>query len=140
MTKKTNSTILVLLIFLCGCQTYPVRIDEKGSTLATASSVRFDDLPIPENFYYLPDKSFIFEYSDSRVGILKYGGKATPHAIINFFKETMPQAGWKQISIIEGGSSVMYYSTEAETCMISIEYAPKEVFVTFTVSPNDQSP
>ena len=128
---------LLLLLFIWGCQSIPTTY-QKLSPLIPSSHLRFKDLPVPENFVYLPSKSFIFEHGKTRVGILKYIGKSNPQALINFLKTHMQKQGWKIKSIIEGGSSFLNFEKEKEICLINIDFIGRKVLLTFSISPQEE--
>ena len=126
-----------LLIFIWGCQSIPATY-QKLPPLTPSSQPRFKDLPVPENFVYLPSKSFIFEHGKTRVGILKYIGKSNPQALVNFLKTQMQKQGWKLKSIIEGGTSFLSFEKEKEVCLINIDFIGRKILLTFSVSPQEE--
>lgn len=128
---------LLLLLFIWGCQSIPTTY-QKLSPLIPSSHLRFKDLPVPENFVYLPSKSFIFEHGKTRVGILKYIGKSNPQALINFLKTQMQKQGWRLKSIIEGGASFLNFEKEKEICLINIDFIGRKVLLTFSISPQEE--
>jgi len=128
---------LLLLFFIWGCQSIPTTY-QKFSPLTPSSQPRFKDLPVPENFVYLPSKSFIFEHGKTRVGVLKYIGKSKPEVLINFLKTHMQKQGWKLKSIIEGGTSFLSFEKEKEVCLINIDFIGKKILLTFSISPQEE--
>ena len=128
---------LFLLIFIWGCQSIPTTY-KKSSFLTPSPQSRFKDLSVPENFVYLPSKSFIFEHGKTRVGILKYTGKSNPEALINFLKTHMQKQGWKLKNIIEGGTSFLSFEKEKEVCLINIDFIGRKILLTFSIFPQEE--
>ncbi|MCD6583854.1 MAG: hypothetical protein J7K71_04130 [Candidatus Omnitrophica bacterium] len=135
--RKIKKGIFILLFFI-GCQTLPYQ-QQKDVSLKPASLLRFEDIPIPRSFVYLPLKSFVFERGNTRVGILKYVGKATSPSIVNFFKQNMPSHNWELLSIVEGGSAILNFRNQKESCIITIDYRGKKIFITISLSPLEES-
>ncbi|MCD6228237.1 MAG: hypothetical protein J7K17_02010 [Candidatus Omnitrophica bacterium] len=135
--RKISIVVFLLIFFFMGCQTLPYR-QQKGTLLKPSSLSRFEDLPVPENFIYLPLKSFVFERGNIRIGILKYVGKASSTSIVNFFKQNMPSHNWELLNIVEGGSAILNFRNQKESCIISIDYKGKKAFLTISLSPLEE--
>jgi len=131
---KMRKISLIFLILFLGCQSIPLK-EEKKAELELSSLSRFEDIPVPQNFVYLPLKSFVFERNKVRIGILKYVGVSTPEAIVNFLKRNMSNYGWKLRSVIEGGAIFLNFQKEKETCIVNVEYIKRKIFLTFALSP-----
>ena len=125
---------IIFLLLFWGCQSIPLR-EEKKVGLELSSLSRFEDIPVPQNFVYLPLKSFVFERNKVRIGILKYVGVSTPEAIVNFLKRNMANYGWKLRSVIEGGAIFLNFQKEKEACIVNVEYIKRRIFLTFALSP-----
>ena len=50
---------------------------------------------IPDNFVFIPEKSFVFDYDDDVRAYIVYGGKASVTQLVNFFNDYMPEKGWE---------------------------------------------
>jgi len=103
--------------------------------LSSANILRFEDVPIPLNFKLLVNESFIFENSYSRIGILKYSGRATAEQVVEFYKEQMPLHYWNLVNILEYGRRILNYEKPQESCIITIETSVTKTTVIISVAP-----
>ncbi len=63
--------IVILCILTAGCSTIGYyHIDNKK--LGKSDVSRFDDIPVPLGFKFLPLNSFIYESGKIRLGVLEY--------------------------------------------------------------------
>lgn len=58
-------------------------------------SQKYTDLPIPKDFRFLPDDSFVFIQGSQRRADLNYEGTLPPRDLIQFYQEAMPTHGWQ---------------------------------------------
>ncbi len=143
MTSLIKMPILlaVLIVVCAGCATIaPKSQDTKLEPqtqvkLSTADILKFEDVPIPVNFRLAVNESFIFENSYSRIGILKYAGKATPDRVVEFYKEQMPLHDWNLVNILEYGRRILNYEKAQESCIITVETSVTKTTVTISVAP-----
>jgi hypothetical protein len=121
---------------LTGCKTISA-----DSRLEPQAILKFSDLPIPVGLKPLPQVSYAFENSGSRVAVLKYQGRANIDQLINFFKEQMPMYSWNLVNIIEYGQRLLNFEKEDETCIITIQIAGfwnEEAMVTISLGPKSK--
>jgi len=129
----------ILSIAFTGCSTVS---ETKGSsgTLEPQSLIKFSDVPIPVGLKSLPEQSYCFESSSTRVGVLKYQGKNNPDQIVNFYKEQMPMYNWNLINIVEYGSRILNFDRENETCIITLQPSGwGSTIMTISLGPKSQS-
>lgn len=120
--------------------------DYKGSpaasdiekNLAVASTLRFDDVPVPSGFIPISDGSFIFQSESLRAGVLKYSGKSSPEAVMLFYKEQMPLYNWQLINLIEYGKKQLNYEKTAQSCIITIEGTKSKSTLIISVGPKSE--
>ncbi len=58
-------------------------------------SEQYTDLPIPKDFRFEADESFVFVQGTQRRADLNYEGTLTAREVIQFYQETMPTHGWQ---------------------------------------------
>jgi len=126
--------IVILSIFLIGCSTAGYyHIDSKG--LKPSDISRFDDIPIPSGFKFLPLNSFVYESSKIRIGSLEYSGKSYPYKIVEFYRDNMPNYGWQILNIIEGKETTLSFSKEKEICIVKFSYRGNIGSLIISLSP-----
>ncbi len=130
-----------ILIFLTGCATgsssqQDTKLEpQEQAKLSTADILKFEDVPVPVNFKLLVNESFIFENSYSRIGILKYTGRATPERVVEFYKDEMPLHNWNLVNILEYGRRILNYEKPQESCIITVEASVSKTTVVISVAP-----
>ena len=144
LTKRIAIVIVVLLICVGLSSCAGTLGSKRGSNIETlngqvtgvASQLRFEDLPVPTGFSLNRKESFIFQNSQTRLGTLKYEGKADVAEVIEFYKRTMSYNGWKLINSIEFGTVVLNFKKQGEGCIITMETkSGNRVIVFLNLSP-----
>lgn len=121
---------LAILASICltGCQDQQ---QDDGWTTVDASNlqgnvalyrdIRFQDIPIPNEYTLLSNESFSFQSSLFRNGIIKYEGPLGWTDALYFFREEMPKAGW-QLQKTESGynSRALYFLKGPETLIVVV--------------------
>ena len=90
-----------------------------------------DDLPLMDGLDESVDETMVFDSSSGRIIEALSTGKVTRQQVINFYSETLPQLGWKEIS-------VGYFLREDEVLKIEFSNPGKEKLlnVLFMLSPS----
>lgn len=136
---------ILLSVFLCSCTlalfgcvtatTSGKNTSKESAPLEPQAALRFLDVPIPLGFKALNEKSYSFETSGVRVGVLKYQGKANPDLVVSFYKEQMPMYNWNLLNIIEYGNRLLNFDRENETCVIELAIQGSSVTITISLGP-----
>jgi hypothetical protein len=58
----------------------------------------FEDIPVPVNVDLSHDESFIYESQVFRAGVLVYYGYVKIDSLVSYFKNAMPQQGWRLVN------------------------------------------
>jgi hypothetical protein len=122
---------LCLVVFLglvwSGCA---VRERQRGQTLSEATGEAkgapertgkfyLDDVRIPDELNYKPNKSFIYETPKIKAGILHFTKwRLDVSSLIEFFIYNMEKDNWKLINSFKGKESFLNFSKPDKTCMI----------------------
>lgn len=126
--------VLILSIFICGCATTGYyRLTEED--LGKSDLSRFEDLPVPSGFKFLPLASFISESGKLRVGVLEYYGNRYPYEIVKFYKDNMPKLGWRILNIIESKETVLSFEKDSEICTVRFKYQGGKDSLIISISP-----
>lgn len=132
----------ILIFNFLGCSSIPTRrVTEKGEVitvekpLGVASTLRFEDIPVPNGFNIVRGQSFIYQDASVRVGLLKYSGWAKASQVISFFKSQMPLYNWNLINVVEFGNITMNFVKADESCVITVEPLTTKSLINIVISP-----
>lgn len=126
-----------LFIAVMGCATTSGKdaLPKTDALLEPSNSLKFNDIPVPTGFKFLPKDSYTFENSGIRVGVLKYQGKADMEQVINFYKNQMLIFNWNLLNIIEYGEGLLNFEREQETCVINLSPKGNHIIITASLGP-----
>jgi hypothetical protein len=71
------------------------------SAFPPAAAARFDDVPIPEGLKMQHESSFVFESEQLQIAYLIYEGRMTPEEVAQFFLDTLPNANWTLVNVLQ---------------------------------------
>ncbi|MDD5618046.1 MAG: hypothetical protein PHG69_03035 [Candidatus Omnitrophica bacterium] len=132
--KIKHIGVLILCIFLIGCSTVGYyHLDDKE--LGKSDISRFDDIPVPSGFKFLPLNSFVYESGKIRLGVLEYSGKSFPYRIVKFYRDSMESFGWQTFNIIEGKETTLSFGKAKEICIIKFAYQGSLGSLIISISP-----
>ena len=147
MLAIASSFLILLMVSACattssGRSSY----DDEGTqskqlkepSLAVASMLRFEDIPVPSGFKILEGESFAFQNDVTRVALLKYMGARNLDNVVLFYKEQMLLYNWNPMNVIEYERRILNYERESESCIVTIESAGRKSIVTIAVSPKSK--
>lgn len=134
--------VFILMAITAGCAT-PAYMENPAASeieknLIVASTLRFDDVPVPSGFIQIPSESFTFQSEALRAGVLKYSGKSNPNAVMLFYKEQMPLYNWQLINLIEYGKIQLNYEKPGQSCIVTIEGTKSKSTLTISVGPRSE--
>ena len=113
---------LLLLTLLVGCsgeRLIPTKgpDGEPGSELNFA---QFDDIPIPIGSSLNHKDSIIISKKKSWLGRLVFDSNKKQLWIFDFFRNELPKFGWKKLSEVRAGYSILNYTNEERLASIQI--------------------
>jgi hypothetical protein len=133
--EKKSMIALLLLILLSlawtGCST-TVKERQQGQPAGGATGETkaegegmgkyyFDDLLVPSELNYKPNKSFIYETPGFKAGILVFTKwRLDVDSLIDFFNYHMEKENWKLVNSFKGKESILNFSKPNKTCTIKI--------------------
>ncbi|MBN1872312.1 MAG: hypothetical protein JW800_07045 [Candidatus Omnitrophica bacterium] len=142
--KKTALFLFIAFFTLClsGCATTPDETyrDTSGESIqyGVARQLRYEDVPVPNNFFPVPSESLAVESQSARISSMRYKGRADRIRVINFYKANMPTYGWELMNLIEGSQVIMNYSNGDEICTIVLMGEGGDITMTISLSPEDK--
>ncbi len=146
----TNDRIVVAAIIIIslsltagGCAATSHRGSVAGSgiekPLTIASSLRFDDIPVPSGFISISTESFIYQTENIRAGLIRYEGRSSPEATMQFYKEQMPVYNWQPVNIIEFGRKQLSFEKTGQSCIVIIEgFNNGKSIITISIGPKSE--
>lgn len=138
--KKHASLFLIIFLspFLslgCASTGSDTRSDGAAKQLGVASALKFEDVPVPAGFRIVSDQSFSFQNELTRVGILRYAGRANAQKVIQFYKDQMPLYNWQFVNMIEYDRSLLNFEKTDQTCTITVEAGVTKTVLAIAVAP-----
>jgi len=133
--QKKSVIALVLVIILSaawlGCST-TVKERQQGqpATGATGETKTegegtgkyyLDDVRVPSELNYKPNKSFVYETPRFKTGILHFSKwRLDVSSLIDFFTYNMEKDNWKLVNSFRGKESFLNFSKPDKTCSIKM--------------------
>lgn len=147
MTNEKKVIVAAIVFFaltiIGGCATPAYRgstaSSEMEKSLVVASSLRFDDVPIPSGFVSIPTESFIYQTENIRAGLMRYEGRSSPEAVMQFYKEQMPVYNWQSVNIIEFEKKQLSFEKTGQSCIVIIEgFKNGKSIITISIGPKSE--
>ncbi len=128
------------LIFLSSCATVQTTSQKPLMTQEQIKEELLGDLvPVYPGFRLIPDKSFIYESGDIKVGRLYFVGDAKLKDLVSYYRETLPDKGWEPVAItIYGNSAELTYTTAQQFLQITIKKGFSQTSLIIQVGPRGE--
>ena len=101
--------------------------------------VVFTDIPMPADASIVLDQTIVLGTGEKWMGRVTIKAKTGLTSVFDFYREQMPQFGWKELTVLRSATSVLTYSRDNRIATIQIE-ANKQLFrgsrIIFSVSPH----
>ncbi len=110
-----------LLLALAGCG---------GARDETIAGVT---LPVPSSMSRGADKPVEMKFLSFGAGQASFRGKMDADRIVEFYKKEMPARGWQENMNMRSGGSLLAYSKEGKTVLISVAAQNDETVLSLTV-------
>lgn len=133
--QKKSMIVLWVLVVLgltgMGCSTTVKQRQQgqpaEGTTAESAAGGEetgkyyFEDVRVPEELNYQPNKSFVYETPGFKAGILVFSKwRLDVPSLIEYFKYNMEKDNWKLVNSFTGKESFLNYSKPTKACTIKI--------------------
>lgn len=125
-------TFLVSLLFvaLAGCVAGTNKSSSEEPAVAAAGVsesyeefvpyTEFDDIAVPNELSRVPDRTFIYENSDFKTGMIVMEGRVENQSLIDFFVNQMSKDNWTRENSIISNVSTLVFKKPYKSCMIRI--------------------
>jgi hypothetical protein len=125
----------ILNSFGCAGATKKEVTVKEEALLEPHPNLKFNDIPTPIGFKFLPEESYTFESAGVRVAVLKYQGKADIEQVVNFYKYQMPLYSWNLLNAIEYGQRLLNFEREQEICIVNLSPKGRSIAITISLGP-----
>ncbi len=140
--KKIIILSCVMLLLCSGCTwfqknsiTSPSQPKQEGPNQVFYG---FPDVPIPQELSIVNDKSFVYETSVFKAGVLFFSGNVDLQSLENYFKVNMPKNGWKYVNSFRYRDSILNYIKDEKTCNIRMSRGTFSSDVEIWVGPAEK--
>lgn len=136
------AAVVLALTSIGGCVTPSQRGGTAGAdiekNLSVSSNLRFDDVPIPAGYVPISAESFVYQTESVRAGLMRYEGRSSPEALMQFYKECMPIYNWQSINIIEFEKKQLSFEKPGQSCIVIIEGFKGKSAITISIGPKSE--
>jgi len=140
--KKCAVLVLVVLLLATGCSTWKrMTGQEEGLPKSETPNVAyysFPDIPIPKELELNRDKSFVYETSNIRTGVLVLSGNVDINSLEQYFKANMAKNGWRFVNGFKYATVMMNYVKDDRAALIRISRESFTTWVEVWVGPLDK--
>ncbi len=113
--------------------------DGAGRPVARPAFSRYSDIPMSGDAEIDVDKTLVFGGGEDWIGQLVLNSSFGAFDMFDFFKQKMPEFGWREITSVRSATSVLTYSRQSRIATIQIRGKSLGGSVsTITVSPRRQ--
>lgn len=118
----------LLLMSFFGCASKNTSSEEPVVTSGKATEsyeefipyTEFDDIAVPNELSRVPERTFIYENSEFRTGMIVMKGRVENQSLIDFFVNQMSKDNWTKESSIISTISTLVFKKPYKSCMIRI--------------------
>jgi hypothetical protein len=141
--KKWAVLVLAVLLLATGCTTIKrwTGQEEQSVPKSEAPNVTyysFPDIPIPKELELVRDKSFVYETSNLRTGLIVLSGNVDINSLEQYFKTNMAKNGWRFINGFKYATVILNYMKDDKAAHIRISRENFSTWVEIWVGPLDK--
>ena len=140
--KKYAVLVLVMLLLATGCSTWK-RLTGQQEELPknegpNAAYYSFPDIPVPKELELIRDKSFVYETSNLRTGLLVLSGNVDLNSLEQYFRTSMAKNGWRFVNGFKYATVILNYLKDDRAVHIRISRENLSTWVEIWVGPLDK--
>ncbi len=123
--KKVIVVSCVLLLAFSGCAWF-----QRTTNLDTRTQQKpegpnqvfysFSDIPVPKELGIVGDRSFVYETSAVKAGVLFFNGNVDVQSLENYYRINMPKNGWRYVNSFRYKDTILNYVKDEKMCNIRI--------------------
>ena len=96
---------------------------------------RIPDIPVPADFTFDREHSFVFQNSRMDVGRMQYVGKAKIGDVAQFYLDEMTQRNWTLLNVTEHGTILLFFDKADKSCQMQLTPKGRSVIVQISFFP-----
>ena len=98
-----------------------------------------ENIPVYPGFHLIPEKSFIYESGNIKVGRLVFKGNAPVKNVVSYYKATLPDKGWEPLTItVYGKNAELTFTNPDQVLQIQVNRGFSETYLTIQVGPRGE--
>ena len=142
--KKCAVLVLVVLLLATGCSTWNKLTGQEEQPAAKTSEApnvtyySFPDIPLPKEMELVRDKSFVYETSTVRTGLLVLKGNVDMNSLEQYFRANMAKNGWKFMNGFKYATVILNFTKDDKTAYIRISRETFSTWAEIWVGPLDK--
>jgi hypothetical protein len=140
MRLTTVAGAIVVGFAVCGCQSFGGDGSRGGPTVSAVRHPTIEDFPLPSGFSLVSDNSSSRASGATRWVEYEFSGGTAWSTIIQFFKDTLPAAGWtlRTEQLRQGGTYEMRFDSSREECEVRVSRRRMKTLVNIEIRPKPQ--
>jgi len=142
--KKWVVLVLAVLLLSTGCATIKSWTGQeeqpvpKTTDAPNVTYYSFPDIPIPKELELSREKSFVYETSNVRTGVLVLTGNVDLNSLEQYFRTNMAKNGWRFINSFKYNTVILNYLKDDKASHIRISRETWKTVVEIWVGPLDK--
>jgi hypothetical protein len=124
ISRKVGIVLLATLLLVVGCTSSVKQRREESSQpdlRGAGKYYHFDDVLVPGELNYQQKRSFVYETSRFKAGVLTFSKwRVETSSLIEYFTYHMEKDNWKLVNSFRGAESFLNFSKPDKTCTIRI--------------------
>jgi hypothetical protein len=142
--KRYGVLVLAVLLLVTGCSTWnKLTGQEEQPTTKTSEAPNvayysFPDIPIPNELELVRDRSFVYETSTVKTGLLVLKGNVDINSLEQYFRTNMAKNGWKFMNGFKYATVILNFTKDDRSAYIRISRETFSTWVEVWVGPIDK--
>ncbi|MCX8109954.1 MAG: hypothetical protein N3D15_01705 [Syntrophorhabdaceae bacterium] len=140
--KKIVILVIIGLLVLSGCTWFKKTPDDPQARPKDEKINQvfygFPDVPLPKELKYVSEKSFVFETSNLKAGVMFFNGDVEMQSLENYFKVNLVKNGWRFVNSYRYKDVVLNFIKDDKTCNIKMTRSAFNTEVEIWVGPVDR--
>jgi len=140
--KKIVLLVIVIALVFSGC-TWFKKTSQDPQAQPKEERINqvfygFPDVPIPKELRYISEKSFVFETSNLKAGVMFFNGDVDIQSLENYFRVNLVKNGWRFVNSYRYKDVVLNFIKDDKTCNIKMTRSVFNTEVEIWVGPADR--
>jgi len=113
----------VLMVAFSGCSLF-----QRQTTINTTPQPKqegpnqvfygFPDVPVPQELSIVSDRSFVYDTSAFKAGVLFFNGNVDLQSLESYYRINMPKNGWRYVNSFRYKDTILNYVKDDKICNI----------------------